>query len=234
MWNTDRLPTHKFLFDNNEELVNAYCIVRDKLDELISLLTTHQKNHNKAYFYQIRSLDRQDIQLSDVERAARTIYLNRTCYNGLYRVNSKKQFNVPIGSYKNPKILCEPVLETANLALQNVSIKVMDFRAITLLAQSNDFFYFDPPYDPMSETANFTGYTADNFRQADQRDLAKVFEALTNKGCSCMLSNSYTPFIRELYHHFEVKIVNARRVVNSNANGRGNIREIVVLNYDAR
>ena len=233
LWNTNRLPEHKFLFDNNEELVNAYCIVRDKLDELISLLTTHQKNHSQEYFYQIRNLDRQDIKLSDVDRAARTIYLNRTCYNGLYRVNSKRQFNVPIGSYKNPKILYEDVLEAASLALQNVSIKVMDFREVKALAQPNDFFYFDPPYDPISETASFTGYTADSFRQADQRDLAKVFEELTNKGCSCMLSNSYTPFIRELYRHFEIKVVNARRAVNSDVNGRGTIREIVVLNYYA-
>ena len=231
LWNTDKLPERKFLFDNNEELVNAYCIVRDKLGELISLLTTHQTNHSKEYFYQIRSLDRQDIKLSDVERAARTIYLNRTCYNGLYRVNSKRQFNVPIGSYKNPKILYEDVLEAASLALQNVSIKVMDFREVTALAQTSDFFYFDPPYDPISETASFTGYTADSFRQADQRELAKVFAELTDKGCSCMLSNSYTPLIRELYRHFEIKIVNARRSVNSDANGRGNIREIVVLNY---
>jgi DNA adenine methylase len=233
LWNTNRLPEPKFLFDNNEELVNAYCIVRDKLDELISLLTTHQTNHSQEYFYQIRNLDRQDIELSDIDRAARTIYLNRTCYNGLYRVNSKKQFNVPIGSYKNPKILYEDVLEAASLALQNVSIKVMDFREVKALAQPNDFFYFDPPYDPISETASFTGYTADSFRQADQRDLAKVFEELTDKGCLCMLSNSYTQFIRELYRHFEIKVVNARRAVNSDANGRGTIREIVVLNYYA-
>jgi DNA adenine methylase len=234
LWNTDRLPEHKFLFDNNEELVNAYCIVRDKLDELISRLTTHQKNHSKEYFYQIRSLDRQDIKLSDVERAARTIYLNRTCYNGLYRVNRNKQFNVPIGSYKNPQILCENVLEAASLALQNVSIKVMGFREVTALAQTGDFFYFDPPYDPVGETASFTGYTADSFQQTDQQDLAKVFEELTAKGCSCMLSNSYTPLILELYRNFEVKVVTARRAVNSDANGRGNIREIVVLNYYTR
>jgi DNA adenine methylase len=115
LWNTNRLPEQIFLFDNNEELINTYRVVRDKLDALIKLLVIHQKNHNKEYYYQIRSLDRQDIELTDIEKAARTIYLNRTCYNGLYRVNSKKQFNVPIGSYKNPKILYRDVLEAIHL-----------------------------------------------------------------------------------------------------------------------
>lgn len=231
LWNTDRLPEEIFLFDNNEELINTYRVVRDELDALIKLLAIHQKNHNKEYYYQIRALDRQNIDLTDIERAARTIYLNRTCYNGLYRVNSKKQFNVPIGSYKNPQILYRNVLQAASSALQNVSVNVKDFREIIALAQTGDFFYFDPPYDPVSKTASFTGYTAGHFRHKDQRDLAEVLKKLTQKGCLCMLSNSYTPFILELYQDFRVEVVYARRFVNSVANGRGKIREVVVLNY---
>jgi DNA adenine methylase len=231
LWNTDRLPKQIFLFDNNEELINVYRVVRDELDELVKLLATHKKNHNKDYYYQIRHLDRQNIELTNIERAARTIYLNRTCYNGLYRVNSKKQFNVPMGSYKNPKILYKDVLETASSALQNVSLTVKDFRDIITLAQTGDFFYFDPPYDPVSKTASFTGYTAGSFGDEDQQDLAEVFKKLTEQGCLCMLSNSYTPFILELYQDFRIEVVYARRAVNSDANGRGNIKEVVVLNY---
>lgn len=231
LWNTYRTPRQIFLFDNNEELINTYRIVRDELDELMKLLVNHQENHSKDYYYQVRSLDKCDIKLTNVERAARTIYLNRTCYNGLYRVNSKKQFNVPIGSYKNPRILYKEVLETANSALQNVSVEVMDFREIVNVAQAGDFFYFDPPYDPVSKTASFTGYTAGNFCHKDQKDLAEVYEKLTKMGCLCMLSNSYTSFILELYQNFTINVVNARRAVNSNADGRGNVKEVIVLNY---
>jgi DNA adenine methylase len=201
------------------------------LDYVIDWLEFHQQNHYKEYYYDVRSLDRKNFDLTDVEKAARTIYLNRTCYNGLYRVNSKKQFNVPIGSYKNPRILYRHVLEAANQALQNTCIQEKDFREIITLAQPGDFFYFDPPYDPVSKTSSFTGYTAGNFGDNDQQDLAEVFRELNHKGCLCMLSNSYTPFILDLYKDFKIQIVNARRAVNSDANGRGKIREVVVLNY---
>lgn len=231
LWNTKRLPKKSFLFDNNEELINVYRVVRDNVDALIELLALHEKRHNKKYYYQIRGLDRKDIQLTDLERAARTIYLNRTCYNGLYRVNQKGQFNTPIGSYKNPRILYQDVLKAANLALQGVTIEAVDFREIIHFAQAGDFFYFDPPYDPVSSTASFTSYTANGFNEQDQRDLAKIFKQLTARGCLCMLSNSYTPFILELYREFRIETVQAKRAVNSNANGRGNIPEVVVLNY---
>jgi DNA adenine methylase len=231
LWNTGQLPKQVFLFDNNKELVNVYRVVRNQLGELIHLLSVHKMNHCKEYYYKIRKLDRQPVELSDVERAARTIYLNRTCYNGLYRVNSKGQFNVPMGSYKNPKILYKEVLQSASEALQGVSIETKDFREIVDLAQPGDFFYFDPPYDPISKTASFTGYTANSFGDSDQRDLAAVFAQLADKGCSCMLSNSYTPFIFELYQQFRIEVVYARRAVNSDANGRGAIKEVVVLNY---
>ncbi len=231
LWKTNRLPKKVFLFDDNEELINVYLIIRSKLNDLISLLAAHQNNHNKEYFYQIRSLDRQDVALTDTERAARTIYLNRTCYNGLYRVNSNKQFNAPIGSYKNPQILYKDTLEAASLALRNTLVEVKDFREVTTWAKPGDFFYFDPPYDPVSKTASFTGYTSNSFGDKDQQDLARVFRELSEQGCLCLLSNSYTPFILKLYQKFRIEIVNARRAVNSNANRRGCVKEVVVLNY---
>lgn len=228
---TGRLSKEAFLFDDNEELINTYQVVRDSLEDLIEILTIHKKRHSKEYYYQIRSLDRQNADLSDVERAARTIYLNKTCYNGLYRVNSSGEYNAPIGSYKNPKILCDDTLRSANMALQGVCVEVRDFRRIVDHAQAGDFLYFDPPYDPVSKTANFTSYTAGSFTDKDQRDLAQVFALLTKNGCLCMLSNSYTPFTLELYRKFRTEIVKANRAINSNPNGRGNIKEIVVLNY---
>ncbi len=231
LWNTGRLSAKAYLYDNNVDLINAYVVVRDRLDELIETLAVHRERHCREYYYEIRNLDRQDVVLSDVERAARTIYLNKTCYNGLYRVNRKGQFNVPMGSYKNPNILDENMLRAASVALQGTNIEVKDFRSVVELAQPGDFFYFDPPYDPVSKTANFTGYTAANFQDQDQRDLADVFTQLTEKGCLCMLSNSHTPFVLELYRHFRVEIVQANRAINSDANGRGTVEEVVVLNY---
>ncbi|MBN1137510.1 MAG: DNA adenine methylase [Anaerolineae bacterium] len=231
LWNTGRLLEEKFLFDNNRELVNVYQVVRDDPEALLDLLAVHAERHDKRYYYQVRKLDRQDVELSDVERAARIIYLNKTCYNGLYRVNRKGQFNVPIGSYKDPKIRDEETLRAASAALQGVRIEVRDFRTVVDLAQAGDFFYFDPPYDPLSKTASFTSYTAGNFGDDDQRDLRDVFAQLTDKGCRCMLSNSYTPFVLDLYQAFRVETVRANRAISSDPNGRGGIPEVVVLNY---
>lgn len=231
LWNTGRLPSQSFLFDNNEDLINAYQMIRDSVDDLIRCLAGHKNKHSKDYYYKIRGLDRKDRQLEDEQRAARTIYLNRTCYNGLYRVNRKGEFNVPFGSYKNPQILYEDVLRAAHLALQGVTIEVIDFREVVNFAKSKDFFYFDPPYDPVSKTASFTSYTPNSFKDEDQRDLAEVFRQLTQKGCFCMLSNSYTSFILDLYKDFRIELVQAKRRVNSRATGRGNIAEVVVLNH---
>jgi DNA adenine methylase len=230
-WNTGRLPNEVFLLDNNAELINAYQVVRDRVDELIKLLALHEQLHNREYYYEIRSLDRKGASLGAVERAARMLYLNRTCYNGLYRVNRRAQFNVPLGSYKNPKVLHEETLRTASLALQGVAIETRDFRTIVDLARAGDFIYFDPPYDPVSKTASFTSYTANNFRDQEQLQLAQVFSSLSEKGCLCMLSNSYTPLILELYQNYHIAVVEANRAINSNGNGRGGIREVVILNY---
>ena len=231
LWNERRTPSKVFLFDNNPELVNAYVVVRDKVDELIDTLKRHQRLHSKAYYYEIRNLDRENGYLSDVERAARTVYLNRTCYNGLFRVNSKGQFNVPMGSYASPQILLEPVIRAASAALRGVRVEVRDFRDISTSGQSGDFFYFDPPYDPLTKTASFTSYTADDFNENDQRMLANVVAALSETGAFVMLSNSKTPLVLELYKNFRIETVQARRAINSDAAGRGRIEEVVVLNY---
>jgi DNA adenine methylase len=146
-------------------------------------------------------------------------------------VNSRGEFNVPMGSYKNPRILHEDILRSANAALQGVHIQVKDFRDIIDHAQEGDFIYFDPPYDPVSKTASFTSYTAGSFGDEDQSDLARIFAILAEKGCLCMLSNSFTPFILDLYQSFRIETVSANRAINSNPNGRGNIREVVVLSY---
>jgi len=226
------IAENSFLYDNNEELINTYETVRDHLYELLTALSIHQKNHDREYYYQIRSQDRDsNITLSKVERAARTIYLNRTCYNGLYRVNSKGQFNVPMGSYKNPKILNEDILASASTALQNAIVEPRDFQFLLDIAKPNDFIYFDPPYDPISKTSSFTSYTASNFRDADQQRLAEVFSNLADRGCLCMLSNSHTPFILDLYKKYRIEIVQAVRAVNSDPNGRGAIDEVLVLNF---
>jgi DNA adenine methylase len=228
---TGRRPDCVFLSDNNAELINSYKIVRDNVDELIQHLKLHERKHDRDYYYRIRALDRRSTVLDDVERAARTIYLNRTCYNGLYRVNSRGQFNVPMGSYKNPKALFENVVRSASRALEGVCLEVRDFQTVVNLGRPGDFFYFDPPYDPVSKSANFTSYTAASFGDDDQRDLANVFTRLSEKSCFCMLSNSYTPFILELYQDFRIETVQANRAINSDADGRGTIKEVVVLNY---
>ena len=231
LWNTRRLSDQALLFDTNEELINAYRVVRDQTDELVALLAVHQARHSRDYYYQIRDLYCRSHNLSAAERAARTIYLNRTCYNGLYRVNSQGQFNVPMGSYKNPRVVREASLRAASAALQGVYVEAKEFDAVLDLARSGDFLYFDPPYHPASRTASFTGYTASSFREKDQRRLAAVFGELSRKGCLCMLSNSCTPFVVELYRGFRLEIVRASRPINADAGGRGAINEVIVLNY---
>ena len=230
--NKDCLPETSFLYDNNEELTNTFQIVRDNLNDLITALSIHQEQHDREYYYHVRGQDRDsNLTLSNVERAARMIYLNRTCYNGLYRVNSKGQFNVPMGSYKNPKILHEDILLSASTALQNSVVEPRDFQFVLDIAKPKDFIYFDPPYDPLSKTSSFTSYTSGSFRDADQRRLAQVYSTLSERGCLCMLSNSYTPFILDLYKNYRIEKVQAVRAVNSDPNGRGAIDEVLVLNY---
>ena len=225
-------PKKFFLSDINEELINVYEVVKDNLEELIDLLKIYKIKHTKQgkeFYTKVRS---EDIEImSKLSRAARFIYLNRTCFNGLYRVNSSGQFNVPIGSYKNPDIIQEEKLKKISKLLQDVTIKVMPFEKVLNLVKKDDFIYFDPPYYPLKAGKSFTTYTKDKFLEEEQKLLADVFKKLDQKGCSVMLSNSDTLFVKELYGNYNVSTVKAKRLINSQANGRGEINEIIVRNY---
>ncbi len=226
------LPNKAVLIDNNKELINCYRVIQNKIGELINSLKKHK--NEKDYFYKIRSLDRipeEFKKLSSVERASRTIFLNKCCFNGLYRVNSKGEFNVPFGKYENPKFCDEENLLTVNKVLKDIQIINGDFKECLELAEKDDFIYFDPPYQPISTTANFTSYTKENFNKEDQVRLFKVYEELDNRGCKVMLSNSYNEFILDLYKKYDLKTVYARRAINSDASGRGQIKEVLIINY---
>ena len=219
--------------------MNCYQVVRDSLEQLIDQLRKYQENNSPDYYYKIRHLDRdakEYAKLLPVERAARIIYLNKTCYNGLFRVNSKRQFNVPFGKYKNPNILDENVLKAVNKYLKQKKIILLnrDFAEAVKKAKKGDFIYFDPPYDPVSDTASFTGYYVNGFNKEEQKRLKTVFDDLNHRGCFVMLSNSNTDFIRELYQEdwCYIKIVKATRNINSNALKRGKVDEVLILNYN--
>jgi DNA adenine methylase len=221
-------PVKAVLSDVNPELVNVYRCVRDRVEDLILLLKEHHQHHSHSYYYQIRA----SRPLKDVERAARLIYLNKTCFNGLYRENSKGEFNVPMGRYQNPAI-CDPdLLRAAALALQNTEICIQPFDALLEKpATPDDFVYFDPPYHPLSSTSNFTAYNRYRFSESDQVRLKTVFAELANKGVRVMLSNSDCPFIRELYHGFNIQTVSAARAINSAATKRGRITEVLITSH---
>jgi DNA adenine methylase len=219
-------PRQALLWDNNQELIDTFVAVRDNAEEVIRRLRIHERRHCKAYFLAMRT--RLSRKLPDV--AARLIYLNKTCFNGLYRVNGKGDFNVPFGRYPKPSILNVEGLYRASAALAGAQIEHEDFKMLLVEARKRDFIYFDPPYFPRSSTSYFTSYTKDAFGEKDQRALAKVYRGLDEKGCMLMLSNSDTDLIHELYSGFEIKSVTARRNINSQAEKRGPIKELVILN----
>ncbi|KUK11025.1 MAG: DNA adenine methylase [Clostridia bacterium 41_269] len=221
------IPQQAVLIDSNEELINFYLVVRDNLEELLSDLRKHR--NTEEYYYYIRALEPKT--LSPVERASRFLYLNKTAYNGLWRVNSRGEFNVPYGKYKNPRIIDEPNLWRVSHALKNAQIICGDFSLVLEFAQAGTFVYLDPPYHPLSETANFTSYTSDAFGTEDQKRLAEVFRELDRRGCLVMLSNSDTEFIRRLYSEYEIQVVYARRSINCKPDGRGPVTELVIRNY---
>jgi len=222
-----------YLFDINGELINAYRIIRDHPNELIKKLKEFKSKHNKEFYYQIRELDRSESykNLDNIIKAARFIYLNKTCFNGLYRVNKKGYFNVPMGKYKNPQIIDEENILAVSNALKNVIIKCCDYKEVLQYAQKGDFLYFDPPYYPLNQTANFTSYTRYDFLEKEQLELFETFKTLVNKGCFILESNSDTDFIKNLYKEFTIEKVLANRAINSKSNGRGKITEVLIRNY---
>ena len=223
-----------FLSDVNEELINLYNVVKNNPKELISWL--EKQEISKEKFLEIRSWDRKkdwNKNFSEIERAWRFMYLNRTCFNWLYRVNNKWEFNVPFWKYKNPDIVQkENILQASQLLNKTkAEIKLQSFEKVIDNAEFWDFVYFDPPYDVLTESANFTSYNEGGFWQDMQRKLRDVFIELDKKWVKVMLSNHNTPFIRKLYKWFRFEIVKAKRNVNSKGNLRGEVEEIVILNY---
>ncbi len=221
-------PSNAILTDINAELITTYRCVRDNIQELISLLKEHESKHSRDYYYNVRANPRK----TDLEKAARLIYLNKTCFNGLYRVNSQGKFNVPLGKYKNPNICPEDLLIAASKALYQAEIKQANFTEILNHATtSDDFVYFDPPYYPISETSYFTSYTNYCFKENQQIQLRDIFVTLSERGVKVMLSNSDCEFIRNLYTGFNIHTISAARAINSNAQKRGKINEILVTSY---
>jgi DNA adenine methylase len=217
-----------FLSDSNHDLVELYQVVQQNVEELIEALKTHK--NEREYFYQVRSQNPHE--LTPAQRAARFIFLNKTCFNGLYRVNSGGQFNVPFGRYKNPAICDAEGLRAASAVLQHTDISLRDFESVLEQAQPGDFIYFDPPYDPLKKSSSFTAYTAGKFGEREQRRLAWVYAQLVERGCYVMLSNSDTPLIRELYRDFHIHEIQANRAINSKPEKRGKITELLIINYN--
>ena len=226
-------PKKAIVNDSNSELINCYSMIKYALNDLIEELK--QYKNDEDYYYQVRKWDRQKDYNSrtSIEKAARIIFLNKTCYNGLFRVNSQGQFNVPFGRYKKPNILDEAVLKAVSQYLNKVDVKLIntDFAEAVKTAKKNDFIYFDPPYDPVSNTASFTGYDVNGFNRDQQKRLKEVVDDLTDRGCKVMLSNSYTDFIDNLYQDYTQVKVSATRAINSNTVKRGKVDEIIVINY---
>ena len=221
-------PTSAVLTDINAELINTYRCVRDNVEELIPCLETHQRHHCRQYYYQVRQWK----NLNTIEKAARLIYLNKTCFNGLYRENSKGEFNVPLGRYKNPKICNPSLLRSVSCTLQKTQLEVRSFEDILNYATSeDDFVYFDPPYYPLNSTSNFTAYSREPFSRNDQIRLKEVFTALASQGVKVMSSNSDCEFIRELYRDFNIYPILASRLINSKASKRGRIYEVLITSY---
>jgi len=221
------------LRDNNEELINCYQVVRDAVQDLMRCLDEHLQKfraQGEQYYYAVR--DQRKLS-GAVERGSRMLFLNKTCYNGLWRVNGRGEFNVPVGSYRPEKVSLynRSNLLAASHALQDVDLSVQDFCRTLAAAAAGDFLYLDPPYDPLSRTSNFTSYTKEEFGQAEQKELAGLFSTAAQRGAQLMLSNSDTPLIRALYAGFNLKTVQARRAVNCDGTKRGRVSELIALTY---
>jgi DNA adenine methylase len=230
------LPSSAVINDLNSELMNVYkCIKHDtQFPKLLKELDRHQSLHSKSYYYLIRDLDCSPYYKNwrDYERAARTIYLNKTCFNGLYRVNKKGHFNTPIGTEKYKKLYDLDNITNMHEYLKNNNVKILcgSYSSAVKDAKAGDFVYFDPPYD-YQDGDGFTSYTADGFTKEDQVELFNLFKELSDKGVYVMLSNNNTDFIRDLYKDYNIGVVHAKRVINHKGDGRGAVEEVIITNY---
>ena len=230
-------PKKAIINDYNSELINVYNTIKDYPEELILELQFHKDNNTSEYFYSVRESDR-DVEIFDkmtaVQKAARIIYLNKTCFNGLYRVNSSGQFNSPYGKYKNPNIVNEKVVRAMSKYFNDNSITINngDFKESLKGLRKGSFVYLDPPYMPISVSSSFTGYTDTGFDVNKQIELKNVCDNLNEKGIKFLQSNSDCEFIRELYKDYNIKIIKAKRNINSKGNLRGEINEVLIYNYE--
>ena len=229
-------PRRAVINDSNDELMNVYSVLCDeeKFKKMCSVLNHYEKEHCEEFYYDIRNKDRNKNaykRLSDYTRAARTIYLNKACFNGLYRVNSKNEFNVPFGKKERVNTYDGGNLITVSnyLTMNDVEILSVDFEESVKDAKKGDFIYFDPPYD--SETSTFNSYTEDGFGKDEQIRLAKVFKELDSRGCYVMLSNHNTSLINDLYKNFNIHVIEAKRNINSNGKKRGKVKEVIITNF---
>ncbi len=234
-------PKKSIINDTNSELINCYRVIKDNPEELLDLCEEHRAKNSKEYFYLLREQDRRnDFQdRSPVERAARIIYLNKTCFNGLFRVNSSGQFNVPYGNYSNPVIADPGVIKSVSAYLNQRDVRILegDFAKAISTARKGAFVYFDPPYHPISDTSSFTGYSVNGFGEKEQIRLKEVCDKLTERGCQVLVSNSAASLIKELYSDpkYEIVEVKASRAINAVASKRGRINELLIHNrYDRK
>ena len=225
--------------DFNSELIQAYkCFTNDEdFKKLVERLNYHQEHHSDEHYYEVREMDKDlnFLMLPIYERAARMIYLNKSCFNGLYRVNSKGFFNVPSG--KKKKVVCyeEENLEEIRRFFSASKFEILngDFQDAVKNAKKGDFVYFDPPYDTWEDKDSFTSYAKNPFGKEEQKRLADVYKGLSEKGVFVMLSNHNTEYIRELFKDFHIHVVEAKRMINSKASGRGNVEEVIITNYES-
>lgn len=227
-------PSKAIVNDLNEDLITVYKVIKNNVEILIKSLKGHE--NTPEYFYAIRDMDRDKAvyqTISDVEKASRVIFLNKTCFNGLFRVNSAGEFNSPFGHYKNPNIVNEPVLRAVSkyFNASNISFYSEDFSETLSRIRKSCFVYLDPPYDPVSDTASFTGYNKSGFDRNEQIRLKECCDDLNRRGIKFLLSNSATAFIKDLYQGYDIKIVKAKRAINSDASKRGAIEEVLIRNY---
>ena len=228
-------PEKAVVNDVSSELINIYLVIKDNVEELVEDLKKHK--NDKEYFYELRRQDRDRMKydrFSPVEKASRMIYLNKTCYNGLFRVNKAGEFNTPFGNYKKPNIVNESTLRAVSLYFNRarITFTCQDFEYALKGARRGAFVYLDPPYDPLSDTASFTGYDKGGFDRDGQMRLKKVCDKLHKKGVKFLLSNSATDFIKDLYHNYRIEVIQAKRAINSKADRRGAIEEVLVMNYE--
>lgn len=227
-----RQPERALLCDINRDLIGTYESVRDEAQAVIRHLRRLSRSHDKTHYYGLRERYNQRRTRSRAERAAHFIYLNKTCFNGLYRVNRRGEFNVPMGRYKSPRILDEEALLAASAQLASAELLCTPFEELIGRVRPGDFVYLDPPYEPLTRTANFTSYAQDGFSQDDQRRLRDVVRELDRRGAKVMLSNSDVPFIRQLYRGMRIDQVMAPRAVSCVGSKRGAVAEAVVRNYE--